>query len=190
MRLRGPLVVLVAVTALAGCGGAGPVATPATPATTSTPGQVTSPSAATPARTGTAAIPDALRFQVKTVDGDVFDAGTLSGRPVVLWFWAAWCPRCRAAAPDVAAVHREYAGRVAVVGVAGLGSGEDAMRRFVADRGIGALPNLSDDDGVVWRRFGVTTQEYYVILDARGQVAYRGPLSAEDLRRRVAALSG
>jgi thiol-disulfide isomerase/thioredoxin len=175
-----------AAAVMAGCSSgvepaAAPVTTAAAPATTAV---------SSPGPTSAAAVPETLRFQIMTVDGGTFDGAALAGRPAVLWFWAAWCPRCRAAAPDVAAVQREHAGRIAVVGVAGLRSGQDAMRRFVADRGIAGFPNLADDDGVLWRRFGVTTQEYYVIIDADGMVVHKGALSIEDLRRRVAALAG
>ncbi|HEU4422447.1 MAG TPA: redoxin domain-containing protein, partial [Pilimelia sp.] len=110
--------------------------------------------------------------------------------PVVFWFWAAWCPRCRAAADDVARVHRDFAGRVTVVGVAGLNSGDEAMREFVADRRIGGFVNLADDEGLVWRRFAVTTQEYYVLVDAAGMIVHRGSLTAQALRERVGALAG
>ena len=113
----------------------------------------------------------------------------LAGRPVVLWFWAAWCTRCRAAAPEVAAVGAEFEGRVSVVGVAGLGSGIEAMRRFVAETGLTGLVHVADDDGAVWRRFGVTAQEYFVMLDGSGAIVAR-PVAGERLGPRVAALAG
>ena len=124
------------------------------------------------------------------MDGQRFDAATLAGKPVVLWFWAAWCPRCRAAADGVAGVQRDFAGRVQVVGVAGLGSGDEAIRRFVADQGIGGLVNLADDEGEVWKRFEVTTQEHYVVLDKDGTVVHKGALTPRALRDRVTALAG
>lgn len=165
-----------------------PVAVASSPSA-ATPSAGPSPPAGSPWPTRAPA-PQALRFSATTVDGAVFDAATLAGKPVVLWFWAAWCPRCRAAAGDVADVHRDFTGRVTVVGVAGLNSGGEAMRQFVADRGIGGFVNLADDEGVVWRRFEVTTQEYYVLVDAAGRVVHKGPLSAQALRERVAALAG
>jgi hypothetical protein len=64
------------------------------------------------------------------------------------------------------------------------------MRRFVAERKIGGFANLADDEGVVWRRFGVTTQEYYVILDARGEIVHKGALTPNELRSKVAGLAG
>lgn len=135
------------------------------------------------------AVPETLRFTAQTIDGNTFDATTLAGKPTVLWFWAAWCPKCRAAADDVAAVQRDNAGKVNLVGVAGLGSGREAMRKFAKDTGIDGFPNLSDDEGAVWRRFRVSTQEYYVLLDSSGKVVHSGKLSASELRQRVAGLS-
>ncbi|GIJ76718.1 Peroxiredoxin [Micromonospora phaseoli] len=144
-----------------------------------------SPTAAPPATPA-----EALRFSGTTVDGKPFDAAALAGRPVVLWFWAAWCPKCRAKAGDVAAVQRDLSGRVHVIGVAGLRSGDAAMDRFVADAGITGFPNLADDKGDVWKKFGVTTQEHFIIIDKAGTIVHDGPLSGEDLRQRATALAG
>ncbi|HEX2771717.1 MAG TPA: redoxin domain-containing protein [Micromonosporaceae bacterium] len=182
---------IVGAMALGACGAPGndsgvPSRTsPSQPAPTAAASAGTS--GAGPSRAGTGT-PETLRFTARTVDGQRFDAAALAGKPTVLWFWAAWCPRCRAAADDVAAVHRDNAGRVNVVGVAGLRSGENQMREFVREQGIGGFPNLADDAGEVWRRFNVTTQEYVVILDRAGNVVHSGPLSSQELQQRVAAL--
>jgi thiol-disulfide isomerase/thioredoxin len=136
------------------------------------------------------AVPESLRFTATTVDGKPFDAATLAGKPVVLWFWAAWCPRCRAAAPHLATAQAAYAGKVHVVGVAGLGSGQAAMAKFVSDTGIGAFAHLSDDQGTVWKKFGVTTQEYFVVIDSAGNVVHKGPLSRDELTARLATVAG
>lgn len=62
------------------------------------------------------------------------------------------------------------------------------MRTFISQQGIGGFPNLADDDGSVWRKFKVTSQEQYVLIDRAGKVVHTGPLSADELRQRVAAL--
>lgn len=194
-RSAGPAVAGLAavVIALGACGSGDNTGSPAPPSPAAAPTSAAStaptagpPSAGTSARV--TAVPTTLQFTARTVDGQQFDAATLAGEPAVLWFWAAWCPRCRAAAGDVAAVQRDNAGRLNVVGVAGLRSGEESMREFVRDEGIGGFPNLADDGGEVWRRFGVTTQEYFVLLDRAGNVVHSGPLSAQELRQRVAGL--
>jgi peroxiredoxin len=182
----------VAVSVLAGCGAATPSAQPSpapASAAPATPTQETISSTAASAPPS-APVPQTLRFTATTLDGKPFDAATLAGKPVVLWFWAAWCPKCRAKAADVTAAAREHGGAVHVVGVAGLGSGQAAMRKFATDTGIDAFSNLADDKGEVWRRFDVTSQEYFVILDRDGKVVHRGGLSGDDLLARVAALAG
>lgn len=158
--------------------------------TTGVVGPASPPSSATAAPTAGTPVADALMFSSPTVDGGTFDGASLAGRPGVLWFWAAWCPRCRAAAPNVAAIQAQYADKVNVVGVAGLRSGRGSMSSFVSETGIGAFPSLADDQGVVWRKFGVTAQEFFVLIDASGNIVHKGPLSSDSLRDRVAALVG
>jgi peroxiredoxin len=180
---------MMIVTALAvtGCGGAdgGDTAAPPAPAVTSAPESSGEPATPGPPAAG---VPESLSFQAPTVDGGTLDAATLAGQPVAFWFWAAWCPRCAAAASDVKAVQEEYAGQAHVVGVAGLGSGEAGMREFIGTHELDGFPHLADDEGAVWRRFEVTTQEYFVLLDAAGTVVHSGPLGAAELRDELDAL--
>lgn len=181
---------LTAVLAVTGCStsdGGGSAAPETAPATSA-------PAAAAPGATaGTEparpAVPPTLDFTARTIDGKSFAGSSLAGKPAVLWFWAAWCSRCRGVADGVVAVQRDNATRVNLIGVAGLGSGTAAMRRFAEETGIAGFPNLADDDGAVWRRFEVTSQEQYVLLDSAGKVVHSGPLSQADLRKRVAELS-
>lgn len=194
LRVR-PALVAVFISALvaAGCGGGDEdsgndtAAGPTAPATTGAPPATTGAPSAPP---DSAPVPETLAFTARTVDGGELDGAELAGTPVAFWFWAAWCPRCAAAAGDVRDAQAEYAGRVHVVGVAGLDSGEDGMRRFVDQHQLGDFPHLADDEGQVWQKFGVTTQEYFVILDASGEVVHDGPLSASALRDQLATLAG
>jgi peroxiredoxin len=133
----------------------------------------------------TANVPDSLRFTATTMDGKAFEASTLAGKPAVFWFWAAWCPECKSDAPAVRDLQAAAADKVNVVGVGGLKSGSDAMKKFVADYRLTSFPQLADDQGAVWKRFEVPTQHYFVILDASGKVVQRGPLTIEQLRQAI-----
>ncbi|MGH3646346.1 MAG: TlpA family protein disulfide reductase [Micromonosporaceae bacterium] len=169
--------------ALSGCGG-GDAAAPPTPtggATSATPEASGSESSGSPA-----AVPEKLAFSGRTLDGKDFDGASLAGKPVVLWFWAPWCPRCRAAAPDVEATAKAH-GDVQVIGVGGLGKAAE-MRTFAKDTGI-SFVNLADESGTVWKKFGVTEQDTFVLIDADGKVVHQGGLSGDELDAKVGELA-
>ncbi|SCL14328.1 Thiol-disulfide isomerase or thioredoxin [Micromonospora nigra] len=130
-----------------------------------------------------------LTFTVATVDGGTFSGDRLRGKPAVLWFWAPWCSTCVSEAPTVKNLAGEYADRVAVVGVAGLGEPQ-AMREFVTMTGIDGFPQLADTEGLLWKRWEVTAQATFVVLDSEGAVAARGHLEPDELKRRVDGLVG
>lgn len=142
-----------------------------------------------PASTGasTASTARHLEFSGETLDGASFDGADLAGKPAVLWFWAPWCPTCRAQAPGVSRLAEEYAGEVNVVGVGGLGEVED-IRDYA--RQVQGPTHLVDPDGAVWRHFGVTAQSTYVVLDADGEVVAQGYLDDHVLAAEVAELAG
>lgn len=166
-RLRWLLVVAVVV--VAGCGG------PAGGAADNPPAAASSG--------------PLLAFTATTLDGKPFDGMSLVGRPAVLWFWAPWCPVCLGQAPGVRTAVEQYGDKVSIVGVAGLDS-TDAMPEFVRLAKVQAMPHLADEAGVVWRRFGITEQSIFVLIDAAGQVTFRGRLDPHDIPERVAALLG
>jgi len=56
-------------------------------------------------------------FTLTTAAGQTFKLSELRGTPVVLNFWATWCPPCRAELPELQAASQRLAGQVAIVGV-------------------------------------------------------------------------
>ena len=148
-------------------------------------------SAETPTETpaGSASdVPELLDFTGVTVDGAAFEGASLAGRPTVLWVWAPWCPTCRGQVPQVEALEEEHAGEVNVIGVGSLDSAE-AIAEFADD--ISGVTHLEDVDGELWRRFGVTEQSSFVVLDAEGTVVLEaGYGGTDDLDAEVESLLG
>ncbi|GAB3860913.1 hypothetical protein GCM10029963_64600 [Micromonospora andamanensis] len=173
---------LAAVLATAGCG-TGPNAEAAPQA--GGPASAASPSAG-PA--SPVPVPDTLRFSGTTLDGAAFDAATLAGRPVVLWFWAPWCATCASQAWTIAEIEPGFREKVPIIGVAGLGE-RKAMTDFVTEFELGPMPQIEDRAGAIWRRFEVVEQSTFVIIDRDGRVIHQGWLDGEDLTRRVTALA-
>jgi thiol-disulfide isomerase/thioredoxin len=141
----------------------------ANPAAGSPDGAKPSPASGQPAVT-----PESLTFTGTTLDGNPFDAASLAGRPVILWFWAPWCAFCFGQGSTVNDLATKYSGRVSLLGVAGLEQNTKAMKSFVADAEVGNILHLNDRTGVVWKKFGIKEQSTYVMIDRTGKVVLTG----------------
>lgn len=130
---------------------------------------------------------NSLEFTATTSTGAAFDAVTLSGKPVVFWFWAPWCPTCRAQAPAVQELAKTYGDRVAIVGVGGLDE-KAAIEEFA--EAVPGITHLVDPDGAVWRHLGVTAQSTYVVLNPDGGRVGSGYLDNDELADMVDELAG
>ncbi|MGH2370769.1 MAG: TlpA disulfide reductase family protein, partial [Chloroflexota bacterium] len=114
------------------------------------------------------------------------------GRPVLVNFWASWCPPCREEAPRLERLWREYRERgVAVVGIDVWDTERDA-RRFLREAGV-TYPNGPDPGGRIAMDFGVAGVPETVLIDGDGQIARKwiGPFTeaaAQVFRRDVVAL--
>lgn len=124
----------------------------------------------------------------ETVDGETWDGADLRGRVTVLWFWAPWCPTCRAQISGINALSAEHGDDVAIVGV-GAQDDAQAIAEFAAAVDP-AVTSLSDVDGGVWRHFEVTAQSTYLVLDDTGATQAEGYLDEAELASIVADLVG
>ena len=138
-------------------------------------------------KTTVAAATGVLGFTGQTIDGEPFDAAALAGKPALLWFWAPWCATCAAQAGSVTNVQAEYGDRLTVLGIAGMGDNAD-MHEFVSDLDVGSVRNLDDEAGVLWKKFGITEQSTYVLVDRSGRIVTTGYLDDLELTTKVKSL--
>lgn len=76
-------------------------------------------------------------YALVTMSGDTVQSVDLAGKVVVVNFWATWCIPCRLEMPSLQALHERHRGDdVVVLGFATDVGGEQAIRTFLADRGI------------------------------------------------------
>lgn len=121
------------------------------------------------------------------LDGKLVALADFKGKPLVLNFWATWCPPCRKEIPDLVEIHSRYAARgVAVIGVAV----EEKARvpEFVKANNVDYPILLGKDKGIaLLQALGnkAAGLPYTVVLDRQGNVVFtkRGALTRERLEQ-------
>lgn len=181
------LVIVSLVFATAGCVGGSRTPSAEPPAKAPPAGDG---SAHAPAE-GTENAAQKLKFEGTTLDGKAFSGTNLAGKPVVLWFWAPWCPKCVSEGPSVAKAARKHAGKVSFVGIAGLDKSKDQMRQFVSRTGTSAMAHLDDRDGKLYKHFKVTEQSSFLFMKPDGTTSKAsGPLGEATLSQRIDKIVG
>ena len=135
------------------------------------------------------ATPDAVTLE--DLDGNsVSLADYIGKKPVLLEFWATWCPLCQALEPRMEAAFAEYGEEVEFLIVAvAVNQTRRRVGRHVAEH---EMPGriLWDGEGAAVRAFMAPSTSYVVVLDAGGKVAYTGLGDDQDLDAAIAKALG
>ncbi len=126
---------------------------------------------------------------LEDLDGNAVDLATYVGtRPVLLEFWATWCPVCKELEPAMRAAHAKYGDVVEFLIVAvGVNQSVRSVRRHVERH---AMPGrvLWDGRGQAVRAFRAPSTSYIVVLDAAGKVVYTGVGEQQRIEEAVRSL--
>jgi len=124
--------------------------------------------------------------QMEAFNGEAVTLSEFSGTPVVLNFWATWCPFCVAEMPDFEEVNQEADGQVKFIGV-NLQDDAGAADDLVGSTGVTYLLTR-DPQGIVYSAFGGVGMPTTVFIDADGIVreVATGQLSKGQLESKIA----
>jgi thiol-disulfide isomerase/thioredoxin len=113
--------------------------------------------------------------KVFTLDGKEADLGQYVGKtPVLIEFWATWCPNCKELEPAMKAAATKYGDKVKFVFVAvSVNQSPEKVKAFLEKH---ALPgeHYFDTKGNATGAYDVPATSYVVLLDKRGKVVYTG----------------
>jgi thiol-disulfide isomerase/thioredoxin len=135
-------------------------------------------------RNGSETTPEARAPDI-TLDyfnGERQQLGDLVGRPVVLNFWASWCPACVSEMPAFGDVHRQLGDRVEFIGVNTQEVDLDAANSLVEQTRV-EYRLAHDPNGAIYREFGGVAMPTTVFITEDGEVArvHAGTITEADL---------
>jgi peroxiredoxin len=130
--------------------------------------------------------PAAPDFELDLLDGGTLALSSLQGQAVVLNFWASWCDPCREEAPALQRAYEEWQDEGVVVLGLDFNDFTGDARRFAERYGL-AYPIVTDPQGAVAARFGVTGVPETFFIDRAGRIVShaRAPIEEPELSERI-----
>ena len=142
-------------------------------------------------------------FELPELTGGTLSSDELRGSPVVLNFFASWCPPCREEAPALEAAWRAYKDEgLMIVGV-DVNDTEEDVRRFVREFEI-TYPIVRDENDTLVNELGLQglPQTFFIdrnwellevssgdqVGSATGDLVPLGAISEENLERNIERL--
>lgn len=109
-------------------------------------------------------------FQLQFVDGGEMQLSMLRGRPLVINFWATWCPPCRAEMPELERIQQQHASdRLMVIGV-DQGETAEVVTQFARGTVQTTFPLVLDRQLRVGALYGVRALPTTFFVDREGRI--------------------
>jgi thiol-disulfide isomerase/thioredoxin len=123
---------------------------------------------------------------VHTLDGKQFDLGQYVGKtPVLLEFWATWCPNCKELEPTMDLVAKKYAGKMKFVAIAVSVNQSPERVKLYAEKHALPLEVYFDTKGNAADAYDAAATSYIVVLNKAGTVVYTGLGGTQNLEAAV-----
>lgn len=131
----------------------------------------------------------AADFTVNDEKGNEIRLSDNFGKPIVLNFWASWCPPCREEMPYFNEVYAENKRDVVFMMVDlvdGSRETQEKGQNFINDNGFD-LPIYFDNQQMAAAIYGITSIPTTIFINEDGEIvlAYHGPMNIESLLRGI-----
>jgi peroxiredoxin len=109
----------------------------------------------------------AMTLEGTLLNGQGASLSALRGRPVLVHFWATWCPVCKLEQDNINAVAQD----LQVLSIAMQSGTEQAVRNHMMQNHL-TFPAINDADGTLARRWGIRGVPTSFIVDGTGHIRF------------------
>lgn len=115
--------------------------------------------------------PTAPDFDLKDPNDQPQRLADYRGKPVILNFWATWCPPCREEMPSMQRAHEAVSGDGIALLAVNVGEDADTINQVLAENPV-AFPLPMDVDSRVVQSYPVRGLPTTFVIDPDGRLAY------------------
>lgn len=99
------------------------------------------------------------------LNGEHLDLKDLRGKPVLVHFWATWCPICRTEDSSIHELAKDYQ----VLSIATNSGDEQEIHQYLEENELD-FPVMLDESGVLGNRWGVKGVPSSFVVDSSGEI--------------------
>ncbi len=116
------------------------------------------------------------------LSGETFSLVTHKGKPLLVYFWASWCPVCTFKEESIEAISKDYP----VVTIAMQSGDKDVLRAYMRSKKL-SFAVIEDNNSILANRFGIKAVPVSFILNDKGKIVFieSGYTSSWGLRFRL-----
>lgn len=115
---------------------------------------------------------EAPDFTIKDLSGRMVALSSFRGKPILLNFWATWCPYCREERPQLDFLHERYKDKGLVIIAVSIDRSVAKVKRYLekipADYVV-----LIDEETEVARTYGVFALPTSFLIDREGKIRHK-----------------
>ncbi|MFH1032723.1 MAG: redoxin domain-containing protein [Chloroflexota bacterium] len=111
-------------------------------------------------------------FQLQSLDGNTVSLSGLRGKPVLLNFWATWCPPCRKEMPYLQQIYNDWTSKGLVLLEIDVGETPATVNEFMKNNNL-SMPVLLDVQKEVTRKYGIGAIPTTFFIDIDGIIQER-----------------
>ena len=128
-------------------------------------------------------------FTVTDGGGNRVSTADLSGKPVILNFWATWCPPCRSELPAFDKLYRQYGNEVSFMMIDltdGYRETVEDVKKFISENGY-TFPVYYDTEGSAAEAYNVSSIPFTVAVGRNGNIVgtHLGAMSEAALEKLI-----
>ena len=114
---------------------------------------------------------EAIDFTLEDLEGNNVALKNFQGRPILLFFWATWCPHCQKITPQLIALKQKLSDQDFEILAINFKEGRDKLKRFAQNQGIN-YKILLDKKGEVFSLYNIPGVPVVIVVDRKGIIRF------------------